>query len=181
MLRDADQLARWVSMAKDGDEEAYDQLLKACYPGLFRTIFEIVPCFQDVEEILQDAFYRLYRSLGALRENEDPYPFLRRIAVRRAYTFLKHNRRRTVSIEDVPVDAPELVVKGRSLPLRSVYGWAAKLSPKRRLVFLLREVLGFSDKEIAGILSISETTVRRHASMAKEQLIKEATEGGEGY
>lgn len=168
-MPEADQVEEWLARAKKGDDEAFELLLKALYKRTFKTIFEIVPCYQDVEEILQDSFYRFYRSLRKLREGEDPYYFLRRIAIRRAYTHLKRSRR-AITFEEIPEDLPQLTISGRELPVRSVYELAWKLPPKQRMVFLLRDILGISDKKIAEAMGITETTVRRHASLARKAL-----------
>ena len=132
----------------------------------------MVPCAQDVEEILQDAFFRFYKALKRLRPGEDPFPFLRTVAVRRTYSFLNRHRAETAALQDLPEDLPQLAVEGHSIDLRELYRWAAGLPPQQRLVFLLREVLGIEDPEIARLLDIREVTVRRHASLAREALEK---------
>jgi len=171
-LTDKGRTAEWLKKAKNGDDDAFGQLLKSLYRRAFITVFEIVPSYQDTEEILQDSFYRFYRSLKKLREDEDPFYFLRRIAIRRAYTHLK-KRRDQISLEDIPEDTPQLTVADRELSPKDAYRWARELAPKQRMVFILREIMGLQDSEIAAALGISETTVRRHASLAKEAVLKQ--------
>jgi len=157
--------------AQKGDEKAFEQLVKACYSSLYRTVFQMVPNGADVEEILQETFYRFFLSLKKVRET-DPTPYLRQIAIRRTYTFLG-KRRAEISLDDLPENVPELIIEGRGFDVRDLYGFSSKLPPKRRIIFLLREVLGFDDAEISRKLSISEMTVRRHAQMAKEEMRKQ--------
>lgn len=157
--------------AQKGDEKAFEQLVNACYSSLYRTVFQMVPNSADVEEILQETFYRFFLSLKKVRET-DPLPYLRQIAIRRTYTFLG-KRRAEISLDDLPENVPELVIEGRGFDLRDLYGFSSKLPPKRRIIFLLREVLGFEDAEISRELGISEVTVRRHAQMAKEEMRKQ--------
>lgn len=166
---DAEEIGTWIVRAREGDEGAFAQLMRAYYAPLFRVVFQMVPCREDVEEILQESFYRFYRSLGRLREGESPFPFLRTIAVRRTYTHLKARRVSTVSLEDLPESLPELSVVGVALGVADLYRWADSLPPKRRLVFLLREVEGLETAEIAGMMGLREPTVRRHASMAAQE------------
>ena len=173
MEQDRGRLQGWLASAKAGDDEAFGRLLKAYYPALFRLVFQIVPSSPDVEEILQDAFFRFYRSLPRLRAGEDAFPFLRTVAVRRAYTFLKRRPPETISLDEVPGDLPALTVSGHALDVRRLYAWAAALPPKRRLVFILREVLGNEDVEVARLLGLSPATVRRHASLARQSLEKD--------
>jgi len=130
----------------------------------------MVPCAQDVEEILQDTFFRFFKALKRLRPGEDPFPFLRTIAVRRTYSFLRRHRAESQALLKLPEDLPEMAVQGRAIEVQELYRWAAKLPAQQRLVFLLREVLGVQDAEIAQLLDIREATVRRHASLAHQAL-----------
>jgi RNA polymerase sigma-70 factor (ECF subfamily) len=140
------------------------------YAPLFRLVFQMLPCAQDVEEILQDTFYRFYKALGRVREGGDPFPYLRTVAVRRTYTFLRRHRAEAAILQELPEDLPELSVQGHAVDVETLYRWASSLPAQRRLVFLLREVLGVEDAEIARLLDLREVTVRRHASLAREQL-----------
>lgn len=176
-MRDHTLAVQWVREAKAGKEEAFEHLVKAYYAPLFRLVFQMVPSAQDAEDILQETLYRFYRSLGHLREGEDPFPFLRTIAVRRTYTFLKRRGPESLSLEELPDDMPALSVQGHPLDLRTIYRWADTLSAQRRLVFLMRDVLGMGDPEIARLLSVSEVTVRRHGAMARQALEKLAAGG----
>lgn len=168
-LGDADRIGDWIARARDGDEGAFAELMRAYYPRLYRIVFEMVPCREDAEEILQESFFRFYKSLGRLREGENPFPFLRTIAVRRTYTRIRSRKFSTVSLEDLPENLPELAIEGAALGVPELYRWAAGLPPKRRLVFLLREVEGFETAEIASMMGLREVTVRRHASLAAEE------------
>ncbi|MEW5765451.1 MAG: RNA polymerase sigma factor [Acidobacteriota bacterium] len=180
MAEDPARPEEWAAAARRGDESAFERLLKHYYAPLFRTIFQIVPQSEDVEDILQEAFFRFYRSLGTLRPGEDPYPYLKTIAVRRAYSHLRRHRVHA-SLEEIPQDLPQLRVAGRPTDLRRVYSWAETLPAQRRLVFLLREVLGQPDSEVAVLLGIREATVRRHASLAREALEKALNRGGGAF
>ncbi len=165
--RDVD---RWLSEARRGDAEAFSRLLTTFYPTLFRLVFQIVPNFEDVEDILQDTFFRFHRALRRVRPGSDPMPFLRTIAVRRAYSFIRRRRGDQISLQDLPGDPADVRLSGVPVDLEKLYGWARTLPPRRRVVFVLREVLGWEDAEIARMLGISQTTVRRHASLAREAL-----------
>lgn len=149
---------------------AFASLVGHYYAPLYRLVFQMLPCAQDVEEILQDTYFRFYKALGRIREGEDPFPYLRTVAVRRTYTFLSRHRAEAAVLQDLPEEVPELSVQGHIVGVETLYRWAAGLPAQRRLVFLLREVLGVEDAEIAHLLDVREVTVRRHASLAREQL-----------
>lgn len=164
------QVRRWIEEARGGDSAAFEALVHMYHRPLFRLVFQMVPCREDVEDILQETFYRFYLSLKRFRTGEDPLPFLRTVAVRRTYTHLTRHRRKLESLDDLPADLPELAIEGHHMGVRHLYEWAAKLPEARRVVFLLREVQGIPDAEIASLLGIKEPTVRRHAQLALQDL-----------
>jgi len=163
-------VAKWILEARGGSQDAFSALVEAYYGPLFRLVFQMVPRRQDAEDILQDTFFRFYQALRRVDPDKDPFPFLRTIAVRRTYSFLASNRGRALPLDELPEDLPALAVLGHTLDVRTVYLWAQALPPAQRLVFLLREVLGVDDVEIARLAGIREVTVRRHASMARRAM-----------
>jgi RNA polymerase sigma-70 factor (ECF subfamily) len=177
MEQDKLRISEWLTAAKAGDDEAFGLLVRAYYPSLFRLVYQMVPCAQDVEDILQDALFRFYRAMKRVRDGEDPFPFLRTIVVRRTYSFLKHRRSDSVSLSDLPEDLPHLAAGGRTLEVGVLYRLAYRLPPQQRFVFLMRDVLGVDDREIARLLGLREPTVRRHASLARESLERMIREG----
>lgn len=171
-MTDPGEIQHWLEAARRGDASAFEALVGAYHRPLFRLVFQMVPSREDAEDILQETFYRFYLALARLRVGEDPLPFLRTIAVRRTYTFLQRHRQRHESLEDLPQDLPELSIEGHTLGVRELYLWAQDLPEARRLVFLLREVLGVPDEEVARLMGIRQPTVRRHAQLALQDLKK---------
>lgn len=162
------EIVELIKLASLGDERSFEEIVKITSPTLFRLIYQIIPNYSDVEEILQETFYRFFISLKRVKE-VDPLPFLRKIAIRRAYTFLK-KRKMEVSFDEIEELESNFTIDGKSIELREIYEFAFKLSPKRRIVFILKDILGFEYEEIAKGLKISETTVRRHSQLAREEL-----------
>ncbi len=172
-MQDLAAVEQWIRDAMGGDEEAFARLVKAYYGPLFRLVYQMVPHAHDAEDILQDTFFRFFQALRRLVPGQDPFPFLKTIAVRRTYSFLKRGDRLHVSLDSLPEGAHPLSVQGHPYEIRTLYLWAAKLPPAQRLVFLLREVLGVEDGEIARLTGLREVTVRRHASLARQTLERE--------
>ena len=172
----AETVQAQLEAAKAGNQEAFAGLLRTFYPALFRLVYQMVPCAQDVEDILQETFFRFHRSLGKLRAGEDPYPFLRTIAVRRTYTHLRRPRLHEVPLDLLPEDLPQLTVLDHAVGVQVLYGLVRELPAKRRMVFVLREILGIEDLEIARLLSLREGTVRRHAMLARKDLERRLSE-----
>jgi RNA polymerase sigma-70 factor (ECF subfamily) len=169
-VQDKATIGKWILQAKGGSQDAFSMLVETYYPPIFRLVFQMVPHRQDAEDILQEAFFRFFQAIRRVDPEQDPFPFLKTIAVRRTYSFLSSHRHRPIPLDDLPEDLPELAVLGHSLEIQTLYSWAQALPPAQRLVFLLREVLGVGDTEIARMTGIREVTVRRHASLARQAL-----------
>lgn len=157
--------------SREGDEKSFEEIVKIYTSPLFRLVYQVTLNYADTEEILQETFYRFFLAIKRVKD-QDPFPFLRQIALRRSYTFLK-KKRAEVSLEELPEEeTKELSIEGKSIEIKEIYQFANSLPPKRRMVFILREILGFEDSEISKELKISETTIRRHSQIAKEELKK---------
>ena len=125
------------------------------------------------EEVVQDAFERLYRSWGGLRSPEAAVAYLDRSVVngarsrlRRRFTersFQLPEAGTTPSAESVGVDhrqRDDLVAAVRQLPQR------------QREVIVLRFYLDLSEEQIANWLGVSPGSVKKHASRATTALQK---------
>ncbi|MEJ2368394.1 MAG: sigma-70 family RNA polymerase sigma factor [Acidobacteriota bacterium] len=176
-LESPQKTASWIRDARAGDEAAFESLVKVYYGPLFHVLRPVLPTQEDVEEVLQDAFYRFYLALPRFREDADPFPFLRTTALRRAYTHLKKHRIRLESLEHLSEGGVEIPSGTPSPDPAVLQRWASRLSPRRRMVFLLRELGGMADEAIAKELGIRCSTVRRHAQMALAELRRSLEEG----
>lgn len=122
----------------------------------------------DVDDVVQEA-YAILARLDDVAHIDNPRAYLFRTA---QSVILQHVRRaRIVAIDTVAeVDRLEGVYEMRSpernaeahQSLRRVGQLIASLPPKCRRVFVLRKVQGLSQREIAGRLGISESTVEKH-------------------
>src|ERR1700758_140873 len=90
MLVDFDLIER----ARSGDESAFNQVLQAYRKRILGTIARLIGKPEDVEDVGQEVFLRLYYSLDQLRTPEVFEPWLYRLTVNAAYDYLRRQRRR---------------------------------------------------------------------------------------
>jgi RNA polymerase sigma-70 factor (ECF subfamily) len=81
-----------VRLARDGDADAFDQLVQRHQPAVYRAALAALRVPEDAEEVAQDAFVRSWRSLGRFRGNSTFRTWLLTIVWRRALS-----RRRSVA------------------------------------------------------------------------------------
>lgn len=175
-----------VSRARHGDAEAFRAILRAFQKPVFQTVFRLVggrfP--SDVEDITQDIFVKIYRSLPKF-DPDRGVKFSTWI-----YTFVKNHCFDVLKKRRVPVvsyDAADGSSDPAGLSLRdgmpppneqSLTGELGRqiqdavggLPYDQRLVFVLREYQGLDYREIGQVVGCSEGTVKSRLYRAKEAL-----------
>ncbi len=146
-----------------------------CRPLLFTIAYEILGSAADAEDVVQDSYIRWH---AVSRDHvEHPRAYLVRTVTRQALNHLRAARRRRedyvgpwlpepVRTEpDVSEDAElaESVSMAMLLVLET-------LTPDERAVFVLREVFGYSHREVADLVGKSEATARQIAHRAREHV-----------
>jgi RNA polymerase sigma-70 factor (ECF subfamily) len=151
------------------DEEQFALLVERRSRFVFRVAYAILRNVADAEDVVQETFFKLFRS-GAWRDVQDEKAFLARASWRMAVD----RRRRRVVHDDAATagseeDSPEMAVLEADRK-RTICVLIDSLPEKLRqpLVLFATEELG--TREIAAILSIPEGTVRRRIMRAREVL-----------
>src|SRR5215470_19294421 len=86
-----------IKRAQQGDGTAFNQLVLAYRKRILGTIGRLIGHPEDVEDVGQEVFLRLYFSLDQLRSAEVFEPWLYRLTVNAAYDYLRKQRRRQES------------------------------------------------------------------------------------
>src|ERR1700690_1371833 len=87
----------FIERARNGDEGAFNQEVQAYRKRILGTIARLIGRPEDVEDVGQEVFLRLYDSLGQLRAPEVFEPWLYRLTVNAAYDYLRRQKRRRES------------------------------------------------------------------------------------
>src|SRR3974390_3584316 len=86
-----------VERARAGDDAAFNQVIQSYRKRILGTIARLIGRPEDVEDVGQEVFVRLYFSLDQLRTPEVFEPWLYRLTVNAAYDYLRRQRRRPES------------------------------------------------------------------------------------
>src|SRR5579872_3017309 len=86
-----------IERARSGDDSAFNQVVQAYRKRILGTIARLIGRPEDVEDVGQEVFLRLYYSLDQLRTAEVFEPWLYRLTVNAAYDYLRKQRRRQES------------------------------------------------------------------------------------
>src|SRR3989440_10082637 len=83
-----------INRAKKGDSAAFNEIVLAYRKRILGTITRLIARSEDVEDVAQEVFLRLYFSLDQLQKPEVFEPWLYRLTVNAAYDYLRKQRRR---------------------------------------------------------------------------------------
>src|SRR5499433_4129457 len=86
-----------IEKARSGDDGAFNQVVQAYRKRILGTIARLIGHPEDVEDVGQEVFLRLYFSLDQLRSAEVFEPWLYRLTANAAYDYLRKRRRRLES------------------------------------------------------------------------------------
>ena len=143
-----------------GFEAFFDQE----HERLFRALYFVTASREDAEELMQDAFLKLWERWDTIDQISDPTAYLFRIAlnsfrsrVRRARVAARH-----VVAADTAQDPFEEVEVREDVRLLM-----ASLTPRQRAALLLTDVYGYSSDHAARIMGVRATTVRVLASQGR--------------
>jgi RNA polymerase sigma-70 factor, ECF subfamily len=128
----------------------------------------------EAEDIGQDVFCRVYRKVRTLREPDSFRSFVYACALRVLRTELHRKKMRSWLSFEQPDQldyqgSGTQDVESRDL-LRKFYRLLERLSPRDRIVFVLRRVESMSVEEIAAATETSESTVKRSLARASSRL-----------
>ena len=180
-----------VERARKGDDEAFNELVQAYRKRILGTISRLIGRPEDVEDVGQDVFLRLYDSMSQLRTAEMFEPWLYRLTVNSAYDYLRRRKRRKESrmadLSEAQVTLADASASGmvtrdeerKSFIREFVQRLLSHVSEEDRLLLLLKEVEGLSVKELEAVYGVNENALKVRLFRARQRVIKAFAERGE--
>lgn len=159
------------NLISTGDEQAFRQIFNTYNKQLFPFILALVKSDSDAREIMQEVFMKLWIKRDTLPTIENPGGWLRIVASNAAYDHLRKQARYELQLTRVQPDqspsGDEFWQKMDAKETRSLLNEAVRMLPiRRRQIFQMNKIEGYSRKEIAEKLNISENTVRNQLADA---------------
>ena len=157
-----DELRTVVTRVHAGEEAAFDDLYHLTVRQLYRTLYTYLMTREDVEDVVQEAYLKLYQVRRKLDDTRSVPVYLRTIAINCARRKLRRAH---------PVRAPvEDDVSGTELVKGVVREALQQLSPPDRLVMGLFYGEQTSIQDICRMTGEKEGTVKSRLSRARERL-----------
>lgn len=188
-----------IERAMAGDEQAFRLMVEPYQRELQVHCYRFLGSIQDAEDMVQETLLTAWRSLGGFEQRAALRTWLYRIATSRCLNELRAASRRPpvgrplrfdppeptrlaevtwlepypdLLLEDLPDKAPGPHARYEAREAISLAFVTALqvLPPRQRAVLILRDVLGFSTSEAAGMLEVSEQSVASALKRARASL-----------
>jgi RNA polymerase sigma factor (sigma-70 family) len=150
-----------------GEPLSFEDFYLAERPGLFGAIVMVTRSTTEAEELVQEAFVRLWERWDQVSAHPDPHGYLYRTAFnldRQRRRRLRRAAARLVAASDEP-DAFD-----RADDLTALAAALGELSRRRRTAVVLMDLLGFDSDDAAELMGNRPATVRSLASQGRAEL-----------
>lgn len=173
-----------IEQARSGSDSAFNQIVFAYRKRILGTIARLIGRPEDVEDVGQEVFLRLYHSLDQLRTPEVFEPWLYRLTVNAAYDYLRRQRRRHESRMSDLSEQQVLMADAAAGGKRSdedeykrkvretVDELLGAVSPEDRILLTLKEVEGLSLRELEKIYNVNENALKVRLFRARQRVLK---------
>ena len=173
-----------VVKARAGDTAAFNQIVQACRKPILGTIRRLIGNADDVEDVAQEVFVRVYYSLDQLRSEDGFEAWLYRLTVNSAYDYLRRKKRRQesrmsdlaeeqVTLAEAAAGAKFSADEGRKAKAKElVDSLLSEVSEQDRILLVLKEVEGLSLKELERIYEVKENALKVRLFRARQRVLK---------
>lgn len=145
-------------------------IIRRYHASMFRLAFSYLKNREDAEDIVQEAFLRLYSSNVIFPAEENIKAWLIRVTINLCKDLLRSKKRRAAEpITDIPTEDSKV---------SELLDCIRRLKPEYAAIIYLFYYEGYSVKEIAKIQGISDSAVTTRLARARKQLKKMLTKEG---
>jgi RNA polymerase sigma-70 factor (ECF subfamily) len=176
-----------VQRAQTGDEAAFREIVERYQSKVFSIIHGIVRQRNDVEDIAQQVFAKVYLSLKSFDFRSSLITWIYKITVNECFDYLRKRKvRKLVYESDMSEDEVRRVENSepnvdRQVPVDAtlarrdyVVKLLTRVSEEERMLLMMKEVEGFSVEELATQTGMNENTIKVKLFRARQKLVKAA-------
>ncbi len=176
-----------IKRLQEGKESAYSELLDAFQQKVFSTCISFVPNKEDAEDIAQEVFLEVYKSIHKFKGNSKLSTWIYKICTNKCLEFIRKKSAKkrfafmqSITGNEVPLDKtsfftefnhPGIVLEHKEATER-IYKAINTLPESQRVIFTLAKLDGKSYQEIVEITGKSLSSVESIMFRAKKNLLK---------
>lgn len=167
-----------IKRCQRGEWQAFEELVERKRQRIFWIAYQITGDEEGALDITQEIFIKLWKGIGRFQRGRKFDTWLYRMVVNGSVDFLRKKKRAVGGVfvvegmaEELPSIQPNAEKKLLIKELQEIFNYlASRLPPKQRAAFVLREIHGFSIREIAKIMRATQSTIRNNLWLAKQFL-----------
>ena len=134
----------------------FDNIYEEYFDRVYYKVLSVVKNDDDAEDICQETFISVYKNLSKFREESNIYTWIYRIAINKTYDFFK-KRKLEFEINDDVLSLPEDI----NFDTKVILEEKLKLiSEKEKEIVVLKDIYGYTLKEIAEMKNMNLSTVK---------------------
>jgi RNA polymerase sigma-70 factor (ECF subfamily) len=170
-----------VERAQNGDRHAQSKIVAENERMVYNVALRLLANEDEAECVLQETFLKVFQSLSEFKGQSALSTWIYRIATNYALMRIRSHKKRTENLDDIEskIDHNTLAAFNRSIgnnPLRAVMNEELRLAmdkdigalpDKFRSVFVLKDIDGYSLKEISEMLDMSLPAVKTNLHRAR--------------
>ncbi len=155
-----------VARARSGDLSALEQLYRAYQQPVYTLARRLTRNAEDAEDVLQETFLEVCRSLKQWRGDGILWGWIRKIAVSKA--LMRHRREKLREWEPLDDDVPR---QAEDVPLQmDLEAALSRLTERSRAVVWLHDVEGYTHEEIAELMGMTTSFSKSQLARAHDRL-----------
>jgi RNA polymerase sigma factor (sigma-70 family) len=162
---------KFIQACIEKDAAALKILYEEHYPIMFSVCKRYARNEAEALDILHDGFIKVFNNISKYQIGTSLIAWIKRVIVNTAIDYYRReSRRRSVDIEDakgIVQDSPDALSK---MSAEEILELLQHLTPAYRSVFNMYVIEGYSHKELADILGITESTSRSNLVKARTKL-----------
>ncbi|MGH2663234.1 MAG: RNA polymerase sigma factor [Actinomycetota bacterium] len=157
-----------LEACRRGDPEAFKELVALTSRQVYTLAYRLVGDRHEAEDVAQEAYVRVYRSLRGFRGESRFETWLHRVVANAALNYMRSRNR-----FGEPIEVPEVEARAPDAPPiehDEVKEALAALPTGQRAVVVLKDIYGFSCQEIGEQMGLSEGAVKVRLHRARRRL-----------
>lgn len=159
--------AELVKKLKDPSlkDKAFSELLDVYQERLYWHIRKIVHTHENADDVMQNTFIRIYKSIANFKEKSSLHTWMYRIAYNESIRFLEKNNKKSYdNIEQIPESNLEVLFEDEYFDGNEIQRKLNKIidgfKEKQKRVFQMKYFDDLSFRQISEILNVSESTLK---------------------
>lgn len=159
------------SSANGMRRQRFDSLVAVYYPDMFRYAAWLSRDRAVAEDVVQEALLRAWKSLDALRDEEAAKQWLLTIVRRENARYFERRRLETVDIDELSAAQAAELAESPSEELRDMRAAILQLEDDYREPLVLQVLMGYSTREIAAMMGLTQGAVLTRLHRARNKLM----------